>query len=212
MTNNNEKISVCCSAEKLITEHEGVRGESIYRCSKCFKPFIAQEEKKETQAEINKFNGSWDGDVVSSPTQSVEEECNCGSNMFHYKSVHTKSVSPTQDWEDEYTARFIFPAEQSYKSAVSDQVAPYRHALENLLEVKDFISKTISLHEQKILSYKGKRSREDYMRGYNEAEQRVREEEREKILKKLLSINFLDNTIERYREFRDFLQSNGEEK
>lgn len=55
----------------------------------------------------------------------------------------------------EFDEKYIKKAEQFYKTAVSDQVAPYRHQLETLLDIKQdidsLIDKTVQTTEERIV-------------------------------------------------------------
>lgn len=154
MQNSNKKeISKCCGAESIIDSLGN------FSCNMCLKPFIA-EEKKESAHHL--------GVTCSEPTPPTKTEEKKRCKHFYLetdtevclKCKHENSLNSSdspvsnahiEDWEEDFIAKFIFPAEQSYKSAVSDQVAPYRHALENLLEVKEFIKQTLSSHRTKVI-------------------------------------------------------------
>ena len=59
----------------------------------------------------------------------------------HQNSLLIKIFEAEVEKMKEVLDKHIAEAERSYKSAVSDQVAPYRHQLERLLEIRDTLIK-----------------------------------------------------------------------
>ena len=155
MTNNNEKLSVCCGAEKrfrAVTKKQYGNPNTPY-CGKCGNPFIAQEEKKCCgKCFSHGMNGEslcerWlicdnECSCHSSPTQSVEEKRDCSKCGTKY-GESTKwgtcecPVSPTQDWAvEEFDKRY-----ESVFTAYPDNQESHKILLN---DIKSFISQTIT--------------------------------------------------------------------